>query len=194
MSAPPATIGMFCPRVEKSAFGLGARIVDNALYAFSPRICSSGAKVESARVRCLGFADELVWGEASEAFEASGEIVGVDEVAQVRSELAVGFQEVTFDGRITDGAVHSFDLPIVPWTLGLCQPMIDVVLGASVLEGVRSNELSSRLGGLDARRKAARTRERLRWPPEAEALASLLRGKHNRQSPCWRASRAAFVL
>ena len=33
--------------------------------------------------------------------------------------------------------------------LGLCQPVIDVVLGAGVFEGVRPNELSSLQGGLD---------------------------------------------
>ena len=33
--------------------------------------------------------------------------------------------------------------------LGLCQPMVDIVLGAGVFEGVRPNELSSLQGGLD---------------------------------------------
>src|SRR5208282_6635817 len=68
-----------------------------------------------------------------------GEVVGVDEVAQVGSQLVVGLVEVAFDGRVLDGAVHSFDLPIGPRVLGLCQPMIDVVLGAGVFEGVRPN-------------------------------------------------------
>ena len=40
--------------------------------------------------------------------------------------------------------------------LGLCQPVIDVVLGAGVFEGVRPNELSSLQGGLDVRRRRAR--------------------------------------
>jgi hypothetical protein len=38
---------------------------------------------ESLRLRSPGIADELVWGEASESFEASGEVIGVDEIAQV---------------------------------------------------------------------------------------------------------------
>ena len=40
--------------------------------------------------------------------------------------------------------------------LGLCQPVIDVVLGAGVFEGVRPNELSSLQGGLDVRSRRAR--------------------------------------
>ena len=32
-----------------------------------------------------------------------------------------------------------------PWMLGLCQPVIDVVLGAGVFEGVRPNEAPSSL-------------------------------------------------
>jgi hypothetical protein len=48
--------------------------------------------------------------------------------------------------------VYSFDLPVGPWVLGLCQPMVDVVLGASIFEGVRPNRLPSVEGGLDVRR------------------------------------------
>ena len=46
-----------------------------------------------------GFADELIRGEAFEGVEASGEVIGVDEVAQMRSQLIVGFVEVAFDAR-----------------------------------------------------------------------------------------------
>src|SRR4029077_12202720 len=106
---------------------------------------------ESLRLGSPCVADELVWGEASESFEASGEVVGVDEVAQVRSQLVVGLIEVAFDGRVLDGAVYSLDLPIGPWMLGLCQPMIDVVLSAGVFEGVRPNGFSSLQRGLDVR-------------------------------------------
>jgi hypothetical protein len=48
-------------------------------------------------------------GEAPEGLEASGEVVGVDEVLQVRSQPVMGVVEVAFDGRVFDGAVHSFD-------------------------------------------------------------------------------------
>ena len=47
----------------------------------------------------------------------SGEVVGVDEVAQVRSQLVVCLVEVAFDGRILDSAVHSFDLPIIRYVI-----------------------------------------------------------------------------
>jgi hypothetical protein len=81
----------------------------------------------------------------------SREIIGGDEVLQVRSQLVVGCVEISFDGGVLDGAVHSFDLPVGPWVLGLCQPMVDVVLGAGVFEGVRPNRLRSVEGGLDVR-------------------------------------------
>ena len=99
-----------------------------------------------------GIADEFVWGEASEGLEASGEVVGVDEVTQVGSQLLVGIVEVAFDGCVLDRAVHSLDLPIGPRVLGLCQPMVDVVLGAGVFEGVRPNGLSGVKRRLDVRR------------------------------------------
>ena len=52
------------------------------------------ADFEALRLRSPGIADELVWGEASESFEASGEVIGVDEIAQVGSQLVVGLVEV----------------------------------------------------------------------------------------------------
>ncbi len=68
----------------------------------------------------------------------------------------MGLVEVAFDGRVLDGAVHSFNLPIGPWMLGLCQPMIDVILSTGVFEGVRPDGLSGVEGGLDVRRRRAR--------------------------------------
>jgi hypothetical protein len=35
----------------------------------------------------------------------------------VSSQLVVGFIEVAFDGRVLDGAVHSFDLPIIRYEI-----------------------------------------------------------------------------
>jgi hypothetical protein len=110
---------------------------------------------------------EFVWGEAAEGFEPPGEVVGVDEVLQMGSQLVVGVIEVAFDGRVLDRAVHSFDLPIGPWMLGLCQPVIDVVVGAGVFEDVRPNELSSLQGGLDVRRR----RVRVAWRGEVGSLS-----------------------
>jgi hypothetical protein len=103
------------------------------------------------RLRRPSFADEFVGCETSENFEASGEVVGVDEIAQVRSQLVVRLVVVAFDGGVLDGAVHSFDLAVGPGMLGFCQPMIDIVLGAGIFEGVRPNRLPSVEGGLDVR-------------------------------------------
>ena len=50
--------------------------------------------------------------------------------------------------------------------LGLCQPMIDVVLGAGVFEGVRPNGLSGVQGGLDVRRG----RTRVAWGGEVGSV------------------------
>ena len=68
----------------------------------------------------------------------------------------MGVVEVAFDSGVLDGAVHSFDLPIGPGMVGLCQPVIDVVLGAGVFEGVRPNGFSSLQRGLDVRHSGAR--------------------------------------
>ena len=76
------------------------------------------SEFESLRLSLPGFADEFVWGEAPEGFEASGEVVGVDEVAQVDAQLVVGFVEVAFDGGVLDGAVHPLDLTVGPGCLG----------------------------------------------------------------------------
>ena len=63
----------------------------------------------------------------------------------------MGLVEVAFDGRVLDGAVHSFDLPIGPWMLGLCQPMIDVILSTGVFEGVRQQGCPAQGGLMSAR-------------------------------------------
>ena len=97
---------------------------------------------ESLRVGSPGFADELIRCEAAECFEAPGEVVGVDEVGEVASQLLMRLVEVAFDGCVLDGPVHSFDLPVGPGMLGFGQAMIDIALGAGVFEGVRPNGFS----------------------------------------------------
>ena len=49
---------------------------------------------------------------------ASGEVIGVDEVAQMGPQLIVRFVEVAFDGCVLDGAVHSFDLAVIRYEIG----------------------------------------------------------------------------
>jgi hypothetical protein len=87
------------------------------------------------------FADELVRGEALEGLEPSGEVVGVDEVSQMRAQLVVCFVEVAFDGCVLDRTVHPLDLTIRPGMLRLCQPVVDLVDGAGIFEGMRSEGL-----------------------------------------------------
>jgi hypothetical protein len=75
-------------------------------------------KSESFGLDCPSLADELKGCEASEGLEPSGEVVGVDEVPQMGSQLIVGFIEVAFDGCVFDGSVHPLDLAIRPGVLG----------------------------------------------------------------------------
>ncbi len=65
---------------------------------------------------CLGlrpkFAEIFVGCEPLEGLESSGEVVGSEEVGQVRFELVVGVVEVSFHRSVLDGPVHPFDLSI----------------------------------------------------------------------------------
>jgi len=65
----------------------------------------------------------------SEGLESSGEVVGSEEVGQVRFELVVGFVEVSFYRSVLDGPVHPFDLPIGPGMVRFGQPVFDSMNG-----------------------------------------------------------------
>jgi hypothetical protein len=71
------------------------------------------------------FTDEFVGGQAAEDLESSGEVVGSEEVVQVRFELVIGVVEVSLDGSVLDGPIHAFDLPVCPWMVGLGEPVFD---------------------------------------------------------------------
>lgn len=60
------------------------------------------------------------------------------------AKLCVVVVEEPFHSRLFDGAVHAFDLSVDPRMLGLGQAMVDVVLGASKLEGMGSEPLAPR--------------------------------------------------
>jgi len=45
----------------------------------------------------------------------------------MRPQLIVAFVVEAFDGRLLDGAVHPFDLPVGPWMVRLGEPVLDVV-------------------------------------------------------------------
>ena len=103
---------------------------------FSPGVCWSGLtlNLSGCEVQAL---------QTNSYGEASSEVVGVDEVAQMGAQQVVRLVEVAFDGCVLDGAVHAFDLAVGPRVLGLSQAMIDIVLSAGVFEGVRRDGLSA---------------------------------------------------
>jgi len=70
-------------------------------------------------------AEVFVGREAFERLESSCEVVGSEEVGQVRFELVMGVVEVSFDRSVLDGPVHPFDLPVSPGVVGFCQPVFD---------------------------------------------------------------------
>ena len=53
----------------------------------------------------------------------------------------MGFVEVAFDGGVLDRAIHSLDLTIRPWMLRLRQPVVNIIGGAGIFEGMRSEGL-----------------------------------------------------
>ena len=109
-----------------------------AFLAVWSRAFVERVKFESFRLASPCFADELVRGEALEGLEPSCEVVGVDEVPQMRAQLIVGFVEVAFDGGVLNRPVHSLNLTIRPWMLRLRQPVVDIVEGAGIFEGMCS--------------------------------------------------------
>ena len=88
-----------------------------AALAVSSRRLLERVDFESMALGSPGIADEFVWGEASEGFEASGEVVGLDEVMQMGAQLLVGFVAGAFDGRVFDGAVHWLDLAVIRYEI-----------------------------------------------------------------------------
>ena len=98
---------------------------------------------------CPCFADEFVGREAFERLQTTGEVVGGDEVPEVASELIVALVVVSLDGGLLEGAVHAFDLSVGPRMSRLCQTMVDIVLGARVLERMRPEALAGVHGDPD---------------------------------------------
>lgn len=55
---------------------------------------------------------------------------------EVRGQLGVAVVMIALDGRLLDGAVHSFDLAVGPGVLELGQAMPDAMLVADPIEDV----------------------------------------------------------
>lgn len=87
---------------------------------------------------CGEFADVFVRGETFEGFESPGEVVGCDEVVDVRRELAAVVVVVALDGRLFDGSVHALYLAVGPGMVGLGESMFDAMLQADAVEGMPS--------------------------------------------------------
>ena len=73
---------------------------------------------EAIRLFCPELADVSVWREAFEGPEASGEVVGRDEVGEMAAKLIVGLVVESFDGGLFDRSVRS-TWPLVQGCLGL---------------------------------------------------------------------------
>src|SRR4051812_35640908 len=91
---------------------------------------------ESIRLQSPLLADELVGCKAPECLQSSPEIIGFDEVGEMPFELGMIVVVEALDGGVLDRSVHSLDLPIGPWMLHLCQPVLDVILVANPVEDV----------------------------------------------------------
>jgi hypothetical protein len=114
--------------------------------------------VESKSIWCLrpDFAEVFVGGEAFEGLESSGEVVGSEEVVQVRFELVVGVVELSLDGGVLDGSVHALDLPVGPGVVGPGQSVFDSMKKTEPVEGMATEAGSwtlavlRQIGELDA--------------------------------------------
>jgi hypothetical protein len=82
------------------------------------------------------FAEVFVGREPFEGLESSGEVIGFEEVVQVRFELVVGVVEVSLDSRVLDGSVHALDLPVGPGMVGLSESVFDSMDITGAIEGM----------------------------------------------------------
>ena len=91
---------------------------------------------ESFGLDCPALADELVRREARQRLQSSAEVVGIDEVGEMSAQLGVIVIVVSLDGRVLDGAVHAFDLPIGPRVFDPRASMLDAVFATPHTEHV----------------------------------------------------------
>jgi hypothetical protein len=95
-----------------------------------------------------------VW--AAKGLESPREVVGCDEVGQVRFELFVGVIEEALDGGFLDGPVHPFDLSVGPGMVGLGQTVSDAMTKTDAIEGVstpscrKASTVLRQIGELDS--------------------------------------------
>ena len=82
------------------------------------------------------FAEVFIGREPFERLESSGEVVGFEEVSQVRFELVVGVVEVSLHRSVLDGSVHALDLPVGPGMVRLGQSVFDAMSETEPVEGM----------------------------------------------------------
>lgn len=112
-------------------------------------------EIESCRLICPAFADELIGREALKCLEAPGEVVGVDEVGEVLPKLVVGVIVEAVNGGLLDGSVHPLDLAVGPRVPGLGEPVVDVTDGAGMFESMSPEWFSAGDHLLDVCRRPA---------------------------------------
>jgi hypothetical protein len=104
-------------------------------------------RVESKFIWGLGpeLAEVFVGSEAFERLESSGEVIGLEEVVQVRFELVMGVVEVSLHRSVLDGSVHALDLPVSPGMVGFGQPVFDSMNETKSVEGMATEARSCSL-------------------------------------------------
>ena len=107
---------------------------------------------ESFGLDCRALADEFVRGQSLQRLQSPAEVVGRDEVVEMRFQLLVRFIKIAADGRFLDRSVHAFDLTIGPWMARFRQPMIDIEDGADIFERVGTEAFAPTHEFLDFRR------------------------------------------
>ena len=105
--------------------------------------------VESRGVFCPDLADVFIGRETIQGLQPTGEVVGVDEVAEVTAQLVVDLVIEALDRRLLDGPVRPLDFAVGPGMLGLGETMIDVGLGAGEFEGMGPEQFALLDGQLD---------------------------------------------
>jgi len=108
---------------------------------FGPRVRWVGSRWHRCIRRCEPF----------ESLESSGEVVGIDEVGEMLSEVSVGFVVEAFDGGFLECSIHAFDLSVGPGVFRLVRRWSMSAFGAGELEGMSAKEFSAFECELDLR-------------------------------------------
>ena len=84
---------------------------------------------------CPELTNSLKGRKPPQALQTLGKVVRVED-GQVCAQTFVALVIEPPDGRLFDGAVHPFDLPVRPRMIEFRQPMLDAVLSTDEIEGM----------------------------------------------------------